>query len=152
MRGFELGDEVAGRLTRIARTLRRNQTEEERKLWARLRDRRLSGLKFRRQQPVGPYVADFLCDAAMLIVEVDGSQHDEADARRDDEQRTDMLNTLGYAVVRVWNSDINQNMHGVLEGILNAALVRLSPSSAPSGHLLPKGAGHSDSHSDGDYK
>ena len=62
-------------LTNIARSLRRKQTEEERKLWARLRDRRLNGLKFRRQAPCGPFVADFLCEAAMLIVELDGSQH-----------------------------------------------------------------------------
>ncbi len=141
VRDLELGDTVPDRLTEIARTLRRNQTEAERKLWARLRDRRLGGIKFRRQQPVGSYVADFLCEAAMLIVEVDGSQHDDSEARAKDEQRAAALRKLGYEVVRVWNSDVDHNLHGVLEGILATATSRLSPSSAPSGHLLPKGEG-----------
>lgn len=132
---------MTNRLTNIARGLRRTQTEEERKLWARLRDRRLSGLKFRRQVPCGPYVADFLCEAAMLIVELDGSQHAEAESLHDDAGRTQKLNALGYEVLRVWNADINTNIDGVLDSIVDIATLRLSPSSAPAGHLLPKGEG-----------
>ncbi|MEQ1672765.1 MAG: DUF559 domain-containing protein, partial [Hyphomicrobium sp.] len=132
---------MTNRLTTIARGLRRRQTEEERKLWARLRDRRLNGLKFRRQAPCGPFVADFLCEAAMLIVELDGSQHAEPAAISADNVRSLQLNALGYEVFRAWNIDIRTNIDGVLDGILALASSRLSPSSAPSGHLLPKGEG-----------
>jgi len=129
------------RLTSIARGLRRTQTEEERKLWARLRDRRLNGLKFRRQAPCGPYVADFLCEDAMLVIELDGSQHAEPGKIAADAVRTQKLNAIGYDVMRVWNGDIDTNIHGVLDSIVALANSRLSPSSAPSGHLLPKGEG-----------
>jgi very-short-patch-repair endonuclease len=125
------------RLTQIARGLRRQQTPEERKLWSRLRDRRLNGLKFRRQAPCGPYVADFLCEEALLIVELDGSQHAEPSKSLSDAARTLQLNALGYEVIRVWNVDLKMNIDGVLDGILATATRRLSPSSAPSGHLLP---------------
>ena len=73
----------------------------------------------------------------MLIVELDGSQHAEPDNMLADTARTQQLNSLGYEVVRVWNIDIKTNIDGVLGGILAIATERLSPSSAPSGHLLP---------------
>jgi very-short-patch-repair endonuclease len=118
-------------LTTIARTLRRKQTEEERKLWTRLRDRRLNAFKFRRQAPCGPFVADFLCEAARLIVEVDGSQHAEDENMRADEGRTRMLNPLGYEVLRVWNVDVKKNMAGVLDSIVARVSHRIEdPSSA----------------------
>jgi very-short-patch-repair endonuclease len=128
---------MTNRLTQIARGLRRRQTEEERKLWARLRDRRLNGLKFRRQAPCGRFIADFLCDDAMLIVELDGSQHAQPSNMISDTERTEQLHVLGYKVIRVWNGDIKMNINGVLDEILDTATRRLSPSSAPSGHLLP---------------
>jgi very-short-patch-repair endonuclease len=132
---------MADRLTRNARVLRGRQTEDERRLWLRLRDRRLNGLKFRRQAPCGPYVADFLCEAAQLVVELDGSQHADPARVEADLSRTQHLNSLGYEVFRIWNFDLKTNMDGVLDHILAIATRRISPSSAPSGHLLPKGEG-----------
>jgi len=107
-------------LIKTARSLRRRQTEEKRKLWVRLRDRRLNGLKFRRQAPCGPYVADFLCEAARLIIELDGSHHGEADQAARDGARTQRLHELGYMVLRVWNADIKNNLEGVLDQIVSA--------------------------------
>jgi len=123
---------MADKLTKTARGLRRRQTEDERMLWARLRDRRLNGLKFRRQAPCGPYVADFLCEAARLIVELDGSHHDASPQIARDEQRTQHLNELGYEVLRIRNADLKANLEGVLDQIVAAAERRISPSSAIS--------------------
>ena len=77
----------------------------------------------------------------MVIVELDGSQHAEPGKAVQDIAQSRVLESLGYQIYRVWNSDINTNIDGVLDGILNVATARLSPSSAPSGHLLPKGEG-----------
>jgi very-short-patch-repair endonuclease len=132
---------MTDRLIQIARGLRRRQTPEERKLWARLRDRRLNGLKFRRQEPCGRFIADFFCEDANLIIEVDGSQHAEPEKTLADHARTEQLNALGFEVIRVWNVDVKTNISGVLDGILDKAMRRLSPSSTPSGYLLPKGEG-----------
>src|SRR6266545_2543870 len=118
-----------------ARRLRRDQTDAERVLWFRLRDRRLNGWKFRRQVPIDRYVVDFCCIDARLIVELDGGQHSvrtEADARR-----TAVLETCGYLVLRFWNNDVLKNMDGVLEEIL-ATLNPESPS-APHPDPLPFG-------------
>ena len=133
--------EMTDRLIQIARGLRRHQTPEERKLWARLRDRRLNGLKFRRQALCGHFIADFLCEEANLIIEVDGSQHAEPEKTLADHARTEQLNALGYEVFRVWNVDVKTNITGVLDGILDTAMRRLSPSSAPqSWRAAPGGA------------
>ena len=105
--------------TSTARTLRRNQTDAERTLWFRLRDRRLCGLKFRRQMPIDRYVVDFCCEAARLIVEVDGGQHDERS--EEDKMRTAALEARGYLVLRFWNNEVLQNMDGVLEVIASTA-------------------------------
>jgi very-short-patch-repair endonuclease len=129
---------MARRATEAARGLRRRQTEAEVRLWSRLRNRQLEDLKFRRQVPRGPFIADFLCDEAMLIVELDGSQHDEQ--RFKDARRTAYLESLGYVVFRVRNYDLLQNTDRVLDHICAVALERIkAPSSGPSGHLLPKG-------------
>ena len=100
-----------------ARLLRRRRTEAERKLWALRRDRRLAERKFRRQVPIGRYVADFACDQARLIVELDGSQHAESvrDKIRDAE-----LEARGVQVIRVWNNELSHKRNGVLEAILAA--------------------------------
>ena len=90
----------------FARCLRRNQTDVERKLWCVVRDRRLAEFKFRRQQPIGPYVVDFFCSDAKLIVELDGSQHGEIENRGKDEIRTGFLEARGYKVLRFANSDL----------------------------------------------
>ncbi len=90
-------------------------TDAERKLWTRLRNRGVAGAKFRRQVPVGPFIADFACVERRLIVEVDGGQH--ADASAADHRRTRVLNHHGYIVLRFWNSEVLQNLDGVLATI-----------------------------------
>jgi len=101
----------------IARRLRRSQTDAERVLWFRLRDRRLAGLKFKRQVPVDRFVVDFACADAKLIIELDGGQHDQN--RQRDVNRTEVLEAMGYLVLRFWNNDVLRNTDGVLEEILN---------------------------------
>ena len=104
---------------RSARRLRRDQTDAERTLWFRLRDRRLNGLKFRRQMPLKSYVVDFCCESARLVIELDGGQHDirvDEDARR-----TSELESFGYVVLRFWNNDVLNNIDGVLETIVATA-------------------------------
>ena len=118
----------------IARSLRRDQTDAERKLWFRLRDRRLNGLKFRRQMPVGRYVADFCCEAARLIVEVDGGQH--AEQLEQDADRTKALEAMGYLVLRFWNNDVLQNIDGVVETIVMTLQHQSDP---PHPNPLPNG-------------
>jgi very-short-patch-repair endonuclease len=108
--------------TTLARRLRREQTDAERNLWFQLRGRRLEGLKFRRQAPVAGYVADFLCEDAKLIVEVDGGQHDEQ--LLTDDLRSKVLQGCGYEVLGFWNNDVLSNMDGVLRRIVEA--VRLA--------------------------
>jgi very-short-patch-repair endonuclease len=87
-------------------------TDAERKLWYHLRGGRFDGWKFRRHVPLGPYVADFLCEAARVVVEVDGGQHAERISR--DEGRTRWLEERGYRVVRFWNDEVLGNIEGVL--------------------------------------
>ena len=106
-------------LTR-AKVLRGNQTEAEKRLWGFLRAKRLQGWKFNRQVPVGNYIVDFICDEARLVIEVDGVTHSEGHQIKYDETRTKHLQSLGYRVFRCYNTDIYQNLDGVLEGILLA--------------------------------
>jgi very-short-patch-repair endonuclease len=101
-----------------ARKLRRNQTDAELKLWLQLRNRRLGGLKFRRQVLIAGYIADFLCEEAKLIIEVDGGQHAESER---DPIRTAEINAAGFEVLRFWNNDVFQNIEGVLQRILEVA-------------------------------
>jgi very-short-patch-repair endonuclease len=107
-----------------AQTLRAASTEAERKLWHRLRDRRLGGTKFVRQAPVGPYYADFVCRACKLVVELDGSQH--VDSAHDD-KRDAILIALGYRVLRFWNADVLSTIDDVCETIVAALEGRLEP-------------------------
>jgi very-short-patch-repair endonuclease len=103
--------EGARSLTGAARELRSRMTDAERKLWFALKDRRFAAFKFRRQVPVGPYIADFLCFELRLIVEVDGGQH--ADSVQDAE-RDNWLALDEFRVPRFWNNDVLQNLEGVL--------------------------------------
>jgi lysyl-tRNA synthetase class 2 len=123
------------RRVETARRLRRTQTDAERVLWFRLRDRRLNGWKFRRQVPIDRYVADFCCRDAHLIIELDGGQHAVATER--DAKRTAVLETCGYHVMRFWNNDVLKNTDGVLEAI-SEVLEQLSQS-APHPDPLPNG-------------
>lgn len=104
-----------------ARLLRKNMTDAEQRIWRALRLRQILGVKFRRQHPIGPYIADFVCIESKLIVEVDGGQH--ADQAPYDEDRTQWLEAKGYRVLRFWNNDVLGNMEGVLARILEALLV-----------------------------
>jgi lysyl-tRNA synthetase class 2 len=106
-------------LVNTARRLRRDQTDAERKLWFRLRDRRLNGLKFRRQMPIKSYVVDFCCESARLIVELDGGQHSEHSA--EDAKRMADLEAFGFLVLRFWNNDVLRNTDGVVETIITTA-------------------------------
>jgi very-short-patch-repair endonuclease len=99
----------------LARKLRLTPTDAEIRLWSRLRRRQLEGFRFRRQHPLGPYVVDFFCAAAKLIIEVDGGQHAE-----DGEARTNWLEARGYCIIRFWNNDVLANTEGVLSTILDA--------------------------------
>ena len=115
-----------------ARRLRRDQTDAERKLWFSLRDRRLDGLKFRRQMPVNSYVVDFCCESARLIVELDGGQHSERAA--EDAKRTAGLEAYGFLVLRFWNNDVLSNIDGVVETIVaTAAQEPPHPNPLPNG-------------------
>jgi len=101
-----------------ARAMRAAPTDAERAMWRLLRDRRLSGTKWRRQTPLGPYIVDFLCYERRLVVECDGSQHAEnvRDAKRDA-----WLEAQGFTVVRFWNHDVLANKQSVLDTILARA-------------------------------
>ena len=103
----------------IARKLRSNQTDAELKLWLQLRSRRLSGLKFRRQVPIAGFIADFLCEEAKLIIEVDGGQH--AEPSTSDMERTRIMQDAGFSVLRFWNNEVLANIDGVLQRILETA-------------------------------
>ena len=117
MRGLRLHE------ARRARGLRRDQTDAEGQLWRRLRNRALGGFKFVRQEPIGPYFADFVCREQQLVVEVDGATHSTDDERRLDEQREQALRDRGYQVTRFHNDEVYRNIDGVLDTIL-AALER----------------------------
>jgi very-short-patch-repair endonuclease len=85
-----------------------------------LRDRRVLGFKFRRQQPIGPYIADFACFEAKLIIELDGEQHGNEAHIAYDHARTRCLNADGFRILRFWNHELIDNFDGVLEGIERA--------------------------------
>jgi very-short-patch-repair endonuclease len=110
------------KLTEFARELRENSTDAERLFWSRVRAHRLHGFKFKRQQVVGPYIVDFVCVDARLIVELDGGQHasDESDRVRDAR-----LKGQGYRVLRFWNTEVLMNIDGVIETVLKS--LRPSP-------------------------
>ena len=125
-----------------ARALRKSMSEPERLLWWALRNRNLDGARFRRQHPIGPYVADFVCLEARLVVEVDGSQHGEPEQAAHDATRTRWLEGEGYRVVRVWAGEVFANLGGVKETI-SAALKAdapsppVTPTSRAEDHLDP---------------
>ncbi len=106
-------------LTGVARRLRKRSTDTERHLWKHIRDRQVEGFKFRRQQPIGRYVVDFVNLEKRLVIEVDGGQHmfDRADEIRDEWFRTE-----GYEVLRFWDNEVFSNIEGALEKIRNALL------------------------------
>lgn len=111
----------------FAKELRTNATIAERKLWSLLRRKQMAELRFRRQHPIGPYVADFFCAAAKLIVELDGDQHGFRENIAHDEKRTRYLNACGYRVLRFSNRDVLRHSDAVLEAIWRAVASRVPP-------------------------
>jgi very-short-patch-repair endonuclease len=116
-----------------SRRLRREMTDAERKLWQYLRAGRFDGIKFRRQHPIPPYIADFCCVSARLIIELDGSQHsNEVDAAR-----VRYLESQGWRILRFWDNDALIQTEAVLDVIWNAISNRtLSPTPLPTGEGL----------------
>jgi very-short-patch-repair endonuclease len=100
-----------------ARSLRASQTSAEAKLWQALRNRRLARWKFRRQHPIDRYIVDFVTLDGKLIVEVDGATHSTPSEIKRDKSRTEVLEACGFLVVRVSNTDVYENLEGVLEMI-----------------------------------
>ncbi|TPN95288.1 DUF559 domain-containing protein [Mesorhizobium sp. B1-1-5] len=99
----------------FARSMRREPTEAEDRLWHELRGRRLDNIKFKRQVPIGRFVADFVCAEARLIVEIDGSQHAESDR---DQERDAELKARGFRVLRFWNDDVLKELGAVCDTII----------------------------------
>src|SRR5215471_10447405 len=122
MRGAKIGK------TGLTRRLRQNATFAEQRLWYCLRSRGLCGVKFVRQEPIGRYIADFVCREHRLIIEVDGGQHAENER---DVIRDRWLRNHGYRVLRFWNNDVIQNIEGVLEAIARALPPEGPPSPSP---------------------
>jgi very-short-patch-repair endonuclease len=111
---------VAPKTLARAREFRRTLTDAEAILWSRLR-RDALGMRFRKQHPVGPYIADFACVRARLIVEVDGGTHGTDAERSHDARRDAYMHARGWRVVRVWNVDVYESLDGVMEMISRAA-------------------------------
>ena len=101
-----------------AKELRKNMTPQERKMWAILRNHNFYNLFFRRQYPIGNYIVDFVCRSKKIIIEIDGGQHNEASEIDYDNCRTKYLETKGYRVFRFWNNEIDNNIEGVYERLL----------------------------------
>jgi len=115
-----------------AARLRHEMTDVERKLWFALRNRQLNGYKFRCQATIGPFVVDFLCIEAALIVELDGGQHSDAA----DASRTAFLTKRGYRIIRFWNNEVNDSFDGVLRTIADALTEQKER--RPSPYPLPR--------------
>jgi len=109
----------------IAKALRKNLTDSERKLWRYLRARQLEGLKFRRQEPIGGYVVDFVCFEKHLVIEVDGGQH--AQEKNKDAVRDAWLREQGFRVLRFWDNEVMANTEGVLDSIRENLSYQPSP-------------------------
>jgi len=102
-------------------------TDAELKIWQRLRAHRFQGLSFRRQLPVGPYIVDFVCLEARLIIEIDGGQHESSQVLYD-AKRDAWLRAEGFRILRFWNNDVLKNLDGVLERVAEALREPLPPS------------------------
>jgi very-short-patch-repair endonuclease len=115
-----------------ARALRGNQTAAEALLWSRLRGNQLLNLKFRRQRPIGPYFADFVCMEVRLVIELDGGQHVDDHAQTHDAERGRFMSDLGYQTLRFWNHDMLSNTEAVMARIWQVATALSATRSAPT--------------------
>jgi len=121
----------------LARKLRKESTDAEKKLWQQLRCRQLGGLRFRRQVPLGSYIVDFACFDPRIVIEVDGGQHAEEVSIQYDHKRTIWLKSCGYTVLRFWNDQVLEAIDEVTEEILRTIEVIIFPHP----HLPPEGEG-----------
>jgi very-short-patch-repair endonuclease len=117
------------RPTMRSRELRLNATDAERKLWAQLSARKIAGVRFNRQFPIGPFICDFVSRTARLVIEVDGGQH-AVDVEKD-RARTLYLEAQGYRVIRFWNNDVLERIEGVVNEI-EVALKTCPPPTPPA--------------------
>jgi very-short-patch-repair endonuclease len=128
--------------TARARRLRRDATDVEKRVWQKLRNGQIDGLAFRRQHPVGPYILDFYCPSLRLAIELDGGQHSQS---KYDSRRDVWLLRQGVTILRFWNSDVMENISGVLETIAARAaqikLNKLTPTRLASRADLPLSGG-----------
>ena len=115
---------VSSKLRSNARALRKNSTDAERIMWSELRDHRLNGASFRRQVPIGSYIADFMCHTAKLVIELDGGQHFSDRGEQTDAARSAVIEAKGFQVLRFGNHDVMTNRAGVLETIAAAIEAR----------------------------
>jgi very-short-patch-repair endonuclease len=130
-----------------ARSLRTNFTNAERIIWWALRAHRMNGASFRRQTPIGPYIVDFVCHAARLVIEIDGGQHFQSKQEQRDARRDTYLAGKGFRVLRFNNHDVTANRQGVVETIAAAIeqewnlkrQTRSAPSPASGGGDAPSG-------------
>jgi very-short-patch-repair endonuclease len=120
----DCGEPAGGGLLQRARYLRKHPTEAEYRLWFALRALKPLGFHFRRQAPIGNYIADFVCHRAKVIVEIDGAQHGEPENALRDERRTEFLDSRGYRVLRFWNVEVTEGLEEVVATILRAAPTR----------------------------
>ena len=132
---MRLGDRLRIKPERTdnARSLRSDMTLAEQRMWQALRGRQIKGFRFRRQHPIGPYIADFTCLDQSLATELDGGQHQDQVAY--DERRTAFLAQQGWRVLRFWNNDVLNNLEGVLAKVADALTftpLRRAPPSQPS--------------------
>jgi very-short-patch-repair endonuclease len=125
------------RLLTFAKTMRRNPTDAEALMWRRLRGTRLLEFKFKRQQPIGGYIVDFVCFERRLVIEIDGGQH--ADDVEADRARSNWLESEGFRVLRFWNNEVLQSTDDVLESIVRALDENLSvQASSSEGRGVPE--------------
>lgn len=123
---FDTMDKGYARPTAKARALRNNATDAERALWYTISARKVSGVRFNRQVPIGPFICDFVARSIGLVIEVDGGQHDETR----DAERTHYIRAQGFRVIRFWNNEVLSNLDGVTEEI--ARVIADMPSPDPS--------------------
>jgi len=127
------------RIISNARRMRHEPTDAERKFWFAVRGRQFGGYKFKRQYPVGPYIADFVCLEQKLIVELDGGQHGLAEHEEYDVARTTYLKMRGFRVLRYWNDELLRMPDVILEDVLRA-LTAPSPDRLRRSTSPPAGA------------
>ena len=109
------------------RRLRRNQTDSERALWAKVRNKQFFGIKFFRQYSIGPYIIDFYCPTVKLAVELDGGHHNQSDNREYDAARSEYLKTQGIDVMRFWDNEVLLD----IQSVLSKLALKVTPSIPP---------------------